>query len=178
MADKAKVRTILVLACLALAGAAPAAADDCTLCFSTPVPLSGVASATERPLTIVIATGLIFSRLALAGQDGGSASIDPHTGAKVTDRGMLDLGGSAVQGRGRISGTPGRAVRIDLPRSVAMTSSDGSSAVLTQLVTDLPSWPVLDGSGSLEFSFGGRIEVRGSGGGNFRGRIPITVDYN
>ena len=50
--------------------------------------------------------------------------------------------------------------------------------MLTELTTDLPGWPVLDASGTLEFSFGGRIEVRGSGGGNFRGRIPISVDYN
>lgn len=172
-ADKTLVRRIFVFAGLALVCSAPAAADDCTLCFA-----DGTSASKDRPLAIEIATGLVFSRLAVAGQNGGSAAIDPQTGAKVTDHGLIDLGGSAVQGRGRISGTPGRAVRIDLPRSVTMTAPDGSSAVLTDLVTDLPAWPTLDGSGALEFSFGGRIEVRGSSGGNFRGRIPITVDYN
>ncbi|HVR90351.1 MAG TPA: DUF4402 domain-containing protein [Novosphingobium sp.] len=171
------MRIILAFGLLALASAAPAEAQDCTLCFSTPAAQAG-AKADERPLTIEISTGLAFSRLALAGHDGGSAAIDPQTGAKITGHGLIDLGGSAVQGRGRISGTPGRQVRIDLPRSVTMSSTDGSTAVLTELTTDLPAWPVLDSSGILEFSFGGRLEVRGQGGGNFRGRIPISVDYN
>ena len=166
------VRIILALGSLALGIAAPAAAQDCALCFSAP------AAPGERPLTIEISTGIAFSRLAIAGHDGGTAAIDPQTGAKRTGQGLLDLGGSAVQGRGRISGTPGRAVRIDLPSRVTMTAADGSSAMLTDLATDLPAWPVLDSSGTLEFGFGGRIEVRGSTGGNFRGRIPITVDYN
>lgn len=170
------VRVVLTFAFLALASAAPAAAQDCTLCFLVPTPQAEKSG--ERPLTIEISTGLAFSRLAIAGQDGGSAAIDPQTGAKTTGQGLVDLGGSAVQGRGRISGTPGRTVRIDLPRSVTMSSTDGSTVVLTELTTDLPAWPVLDSSGILEFSFGGRLEVRGSGGGNFRGRIPISVDYN
>ena len=166
------VRTILACALVALISVVPAAAQDCNLCFAAP------AAPGERPLTIEISTGIAFSRLAIAGQDGGSAAIDAQTGAKTTGQGLVDLGGSAVQGRGRISGTPGRRVRIDLPRSVAMSSTDGSTAMLTGLTTDLPAWPVLDPSGSLEFSFGGRLEVRGPGGGNFRGRIPISVDYN
>lgn len=166
------VRKILPFALLAVLSAESAAAQSCALCFAAPQ------SPEERPLTIEISTGLAFSRLAVAGNDGGSAAIDPQTGAKSTGHGLVDLGGSAVQGRGRISGTPGRRVRIELPRSVTMSSTDGSTAVLTELTTDLPAWPVLDGSGTLEFSFGGRIEVHGSGGGNFRGRIPISVDYN
>lgn len=167
------MRPYHALAAFALAGAAPVAAEDCALCFETPAAQKG-----ERPLTIEIATGIAFSRLAVAGQDGGSAAIDPQTGAKSAGNGLIDLGGSAIQGHGRITGTPGRAVRIDLPRSVAMTSADGSTATLTDLTTDLPPWPVLDAAGTLEFNFGGRIEVRGGSGGNFRGRIPISVDYN
>ena len=166
------VRIILALGSLALGIAAPVAAQDCALCFSAPT-VPG-----ERPLTIEISTGIAFSRLAISGQDGGSAAIDPQTGAKRTGQGLLDLGGSAIQGRGRISGTPGRAVRIELPSRVTMSAADGTTAILTDLVTDLPAWPVLDAGGSLEFGFGGRLEVRGNHGGNFRGRIPITVDYN
>ena len=167
------MREPYLVAGLMLACAAPAAAQDCALCFAAPG-----ASDAGRPLTIEISTGLAFSRLAKVGPNGGSAVIDAQTGNKATDSGLIDLGGSAIQGHGRITGTPGRTVRIDLPRRITMTSTDGSNAVLTDLATDLPAWPVLDATGSLDFSFGGRIEVQGNGGGNFRGRIPITVDYN
>ncbi len=91
---------------------------------------------------------------------------------------MIDLGGMAVQGRGRITGTPQRAVRIDLPRQVTMSTPDGTSAELTDLVTNLPPFPLLDSAGTLEFTFGGQLNLKGHQGGNFRGRIPISVDYN
>lgn len=132
----------------------------------------------EAPLTIEIASGLTFSRLALTGTSGGSVSIDPLSGARSTDGGLVGLGGATLQGHARITGTPGRAVRIDLPRTVTMTTADGSEARLTDLVTDLPAWPVLDASGALEFSFGGRLEVPAGATGRLRGRIPISVDYN
>ncbi len=169
------VRLILPVAVLALlAIPAPVAGQDaCRLCFSS----DGLAEG-ERPLTIEIQTNLVFSRLALSGNEGGSAAIDPQSGSKRTDGGMIDLGGLSVQGRGRISGAPRRPVRIDMPRQVTMSAADGSSAELTDLVTDLPANPMLDGDGTLEFTFGGKMSVKGRQGGNFRGRIPISVDYN
>lgn len=136
------------------------------------------ASAEQPPLTIEIGSGLTFSRLALTGKDGGSAAIDPQSGARSTDGGLVALGGMAVQGRARITGAPLRAVRVDLPRSIAMTTSTGEEALLTDLATDLPAWPVLDATGSLEFSFGGKLTVPPGASGRLRGRIPISVDYN
>ncbi len=163
---------VAVLALLALS--APAAGQEaCRLCFGT----DGIAPG-ERPLTIEIYADLSFSRLALTGDSGGSAAIDPQSGAKRTGGGMIDLGGMSVQGRGRITGTPQRPVRIDLPQRVAMNAPDGTSGELTDLATDLPVNPVLDAAGTLEFTFGGKLNVRGNQGGNFRGRIPISVDYN
>jgi hypothetical protein len=147
----------------------------------TAVPLAGepLAAPDDQPLlTIEIGSGLTFSRLALTGKDGGSAAIDPQSGARSTEGGLVALGGMAVQGRARISGVPLRPVRIDLPRSVTMTTSTGGEAVLSDLTTDLPSWPVLDASGTLEFSFGGRLTVPPGASGRLRGRIPISVDYN
>lgn len=154
--------------------AAPGVAQvSCALCFE-----SGRQVAGERPLTIEITTDLAFSRLALGARGDGSASIDPQTGARAVTGGMVDLGGVTIQGRGRITGMPGRAVRIDLPPRITMNAETGATAELTDLTTDLPAWPVLDGNGTLEFSFGGNMRVRGQVGGNFRGRIPISVDYN
>ena len=169
------VRLLLPAAVLALlAIPAPLAGQDaCRLCFSS----DGLAEG-ERPLTIEIYTNLVFSRLALSGNEGGSAAIDPQSGSKRTDGGMIDLGGMSVQGRARISGVPRRPIRIDMPRQVMMSAADGSNAELTEMATDLPANPMLDADGTLEFTFGGKLHVKGRQGGNFRGRIPISVDYN
>lgn len=170
MGHKASVRYIPILLLLALP-ALPAAAQTCALC-------SGSSAAADQPLEIEIFSDLQFSRMALTGSGQASAEIDAQTGRKSTQGGLISLGGQSVQGRGRITGAPGRAIRLTLPSSVTMTSATGGSAELTDFVTDLPAWPVLDAGGSLEFSFGGRLRISGAVGGNLRGRIPITVDYN
>lgn len=132
----------------------------------------------EQPLVIEILSGITFSRLALTGKGQASAAIDPQTGEKRTDGGVVDLGGMAVEGRARISGEAYRGVRVTFPGSVTMTSTTGGTAELSDFTTDLPAWPVLDAGGFLEFSFGGRLKMTGPVGGSLRGRIPISVDYN
>lgn len=164
--------TAVVLA--GLAAAYPLAAQEsCRLCYG-----SGPVAQGERPLRIEIFADLSFSKLALSGHSGGSAAIDAQSGSKRTEGGVIDLGGMPVQGRGRVTGTPGRPVRIDLPGRVTMTSADGASADLVDFTTDLPAFPVLNAAGELEFTFGARIVLHGRQGGNYRARIPISVDYN
>lgn len=165
------VRPMLTILILALA--APAAAQgDCRLCYSD----SGKPG--ERPLTLEVFADLNFARLALTGQDGGSAEVDAASGSKRTGGAVVSLGGMPITGRGRVTGEPLREVRIDLPQSVPMTAPDGGTAELSGFTTDLPSRPTLDGNGELNFSFGARLVLRHGHGGNYRGRIPITVDYN
>lgn len=161
---------------LLIAPAGAAAQDGCILC----APAGGDASREdgERPLTIEITTDLAFSRMALTGPGQGSAAIDPQTGARRVGGNVVALGGTAVRGSGRITGTPGRAVRVDIPRRIVMTAGNGAQAELEDVVTDLPAYPVLDAGGVLEFSFGGELRISGDAGGVFRGRIPISVDYN
>lgn len=155
--------------------AAPAASQDsCRLCYGDPSTKPG-----ERPLNIEIYADLNFARLALTDRDGGNAEVDASTGSKRTGGGVVNLGGMAVTGRGRVTGEPGREVRITLPQTVPMTAADGAAAELTGFTTDLAGRPTLDGNGELTFSFGARLVLRGGGqGGNYRGRIPISVDYN
>ena len=168
-----RTATPVLIGLLALTSVPLGAQEGCRLCYS-----SGTAQSGERPLAIEIFADLSFSRLALTGETGGTAEIDPQTGGKRTTGAMIDLGGMSVQGRGRITGEPGRLVRVDLPGQVSMTASDGEPAELVDFRTDLPDFPRLDGTGALEFTFGARLVVRGRQGGNYRGRIPITVDYN
>ena len=132
----------------------------------------------RAPIDISIESGLSFSRLALLSKGDGAAEIDPFSGQQVTSSNLMDLGGSSFTGRARVTGEPFQPVRVDLPGSVTLRSAGGATAELTDFVTDLPDLPVLDANGNLEFTFGGVLRTMGAGAGNFRGRIPIRVDYN
>lgn len=160
--------------CALLLGASPLAAEApaCKLCSDA------VRAGEDQPLTIEISAGIELGRLARSGRGEASAALDPQSGARRIDAGFVDLGGFALTGRGRITGTPSRAVRIVLPSAITMRTPQGETAELTDLATDLPATPVLDAAGNLEFSFGGLLRVSGPGAGNFRGRIPITVEYD
>lgn len=167
-------RTYSLFAAIALLSAIPAhGQDSCRLCYADPMAKPG-----ERPLAIEIWADLSFARLAMTGRSGGSAAVDAQTGSKSTQGEMIDLGGAPVGGRGKVTGAPLREVRIDLPSRVPMTTQGGASAELTDFVTNLPPHPRLDANGELEFTFGARLVIKDGRGGNYRGRIPISVDYN
>jgi len=167
-------RSTLVLMAALLLPALPAAGQDaCRLCYADPGAKPG-----ERPLAIEIWADLSFAKLALTSRSGGSAQVDAHSGGKSTQGDMIDLGGAPISGRGKVTGAPLRAVRIDLPQRVPMTTPDGASGELTDFTTNLPPHPRLDANGELEFTFGARLVVKSGRGGNYRGRIPISVDYN
>jgi hypothetical protein len=129
------------------------------------------------PLRIEIESGIDFSRSALRGTLDGDALIDPQTGEKIVGPNLIDLGGLAYQGRARVTGKPLQPVRIDLPASVTLRSAKGAKAELTDFTTDIPGVAVLDANGELTFRFGARITTIEARGGNFRGRIPIRVEY-
>jgi hypothetical protein len=131
----------------------------------------------ERPLTITVESGLSVGRLGLTGRQDGNADIDPQTGAKKVGARMVDLGGLSFQGKATISGQPLRPVRIELPQTVVLYSSTGAEAELSDIRTDLPGVAMLDASGQLQFSFGATISSKDGQGGDFRGRIPIRVEY-
>ena len=166
------VRTLALAAAILLCTPAQAQ-DNCRLCYGDAAAVAG-----ERPLTIEIWTDLNFSKLAVTGRMGGSAELPATGGEKRTTGDLVDLGGISVTGHGKITGVPLRPVRIELPDQVEMTTPDGGQARLTQFTTDLPAHPALDANGELEFSFGARLILSGGRGGNYRGRIPISVDYN
>lgn len=160
--------SLAVLSCSATAQDA----GPCDLCFE------GQTRQEEMPLRIEIVSGIDFSRMALVGEQDGSAQLDPQTGRKDTDRGLIDLGGMAFQGRAKVSGEPLRQVRIELPEQVTLYSPLGGKVELSDFVTDIPEIAALDAMGRLEFRFGARLQTIGAMGGTFRGRIPIRIDYN
>ena len=149
------------------------ACDDC----ASAAPSGEIFERPERPLHIEIESGLRFGRMALRGYGDGAARLDPETGRNRVESNMIDLGGASFEGRARVTGEPLRPVRIELPSSVLLRSSDGAEARLSDFVTDLPPVAMLDRNGVLEFAFGARLTSQGSRGGDFRGRIRIRVDY-
>jgi hypothetical protein len=131
----------------------------------------------ERPLSITIESGINVGRVGLKGREDGNAQIDAQTGAKQVGPGMVDLGGLSFQGKATITGKPLRPVRIELPQTVTLYSPSGAEAELSDFCTDLAGVAMLDEQGQLQFNFGATITSKNGQGGNFRGRIPIRVEY-
>jgi Domain of unknown function (DUF4402) len=174
------MKRVLLLAMLFLpmgSGASPAIAQ-CRLCEVQPKAVSGgEPNAPENvPLRIEIESALDFSRLTSV-QSGGSVQIDAQTGARSVSGGLVALGGMPFRGTVRLSGAPRRAIRIDMPSRVMLSSSTGGIAEVYDIVTDLPPAPMLGSDGALGFSFGGKLMVKGQISGTFHGAIQITADY-
>ena len=163
----------VLVAMVALATATSSAADEpaCDVCLASSI------SGEIRPLNVEVESGLQFSRLALRGVGDGDAQIDPGTGEKRVGANMIDLGGLSFEGRARVTGEPLRPIRVELPPRVLLRTAEGAQAELIDFVTDLPPVAMLDQNGVLSFAFGARIVTRGARGGQFRGRIPIRVEY-
>lgn len=168
----------LFLASVSFTQPSPAAAQ-CQLCAqpSGGTTTRDMPSVPEKPLRIEIVTHLDFSRLALLDRAGGEVSIDPSSGHRQMNGGITDLGGLSLNGEGRLEGEPGRLVRVMLPERIILSAPNGSTAELVKLETNLPAQTRLDRSGRLNFSFGGKLKVRGNADGQYRGRITITADY-
>lgn len=178
----AKFRTVLPVLMLLLGWMVvlpDGLAAQCRLCAVEPGSASSQAGSgqTETPLNIEITANLDFSRLALLSRAGGEVELDPESGQRRFSGGITDLGGLSLHGEGRLTGEPGRLVRVQLPERITLSAPNGSTADLVKLDTDLPAQARLDRDGRLTFSFGGRLRVTGNASGQFRGRIAITADY-
>jgi len=149
---------------------------QCRLCTAEENAQRNADNTSSVPLTVTIEADIRFSRLALNGRSG-EARLDTNSGITQTDGGLINLGGLSLTGSARITGEPGRSVRIDLPERVRMVNQTGDQAELVNLKTTLPARPRLDLDGSLSFSFSGTLRIQNNSGGNYRGRIPISAEY-
>jgi hypothetical protein len=87
------------------------------------------------------------------------------------------ISGRAMVGSVIVRGEAGRGVRILLPSRIEMHSLSGGSLIIEGIASDLGSAPRLDSAGVLAFRFGGRLRVSGDAEGEYRGDVPITVEY-
>jgi hypothetical protein len=169
-----KLRPLLSL-CLLVAVPSSASAQ-CMLCGKDPGGAATTARKGETPLRVEVETQLDMGRVAV-GAMGGEVEVDPLTSARRLRGDVVDLGGFAVSGTVTVRGEPGAEVRVFLPATVDLESGDGRTARVVGLATDLDAAPRLGPDGRLQFRFGGRLQVAGLGDGDYRGRIPVTVEY-
>ncbi|QNM82112.1 DUF4402 domain-containing protein [Sphingomonas sabuli] len=164
----------LAAAAALLAGVPSSASAQCRLCSTPTTELATDANGADIQLSLEAA--LDFDNLVLDGDGQGEATLLP-TGHRSASGSVTAVSARAMVGSVAITGVPGRAVRIDLPPRIELHSSRGGRIIIESIETDLPSAPRLDSAGNLNFRFGGRLDVRGGIEGDYRGDVPITVEY-
>ena len=163
----------MLAAALLVAAAAPAR-GQCRLC-DRPTTAAPTLADNGRISLSVDAT-LDFDRLVLLGAGQGSATLLPN-GERRSSGSVAAMSGRAMVGAVVIRGEAGRAVRVDLPLRIQLYTLGGGSISIEDIVSDLPDQPKLDSAGNLSFRFGGRLTVSGEAEGDYRGDVPITVEY-
>ena len=162
----------LLAGAFAVPGAGPA---QCRLCAS---PSTSPDVATDgTPIRLEVQARLDFDQVVLLDSaSSGTARLAPD-GSSSTSGAIGALSGRAMVGSVIVRGEPGRLVRIAFPSSITLHGVTGNSIRVRALTSDLPGAPRLDSGGMLQFRFGGELEISGSVEGDYRGDIPITVDY-
>ena len=168
-----------LLALALAAGAAavagpPPAGGQCRLC-ETPVTARDTAGEGAE-VSLEIETSLNFDRLILFGEGDGAAILRPD-GSRAVEGSVTELGPRAMVGTAIVRGEPNRVVRVELPRRIDLYSLSGGQIAFDDVASDLPALPRLDSAGNLTFRFGGRVRVTGDSDGEYRGELPITVEY-
>lgn len=162
----------LLCAALVMPAAAPA---QCRLCEA---PSSGPDQlADSAPIRLEVQARLNFDQLILLDSSAiGTARLAPD-GSSSTSGSIGAMTGRAMVGSVIIRGEPGRLVAIGFPSAIQLYGLTGGTIRLRALTSDLPSAARLDSQGMLQFRFGGELDVSGNVEGEYRGDIPITVDY-
>ena len=128
------------------------------------------------PVSLDVEASLDFDRLILIGKGEGSAQLSPDGGRSFTGS-ITAIGARAMVGEVTVRGEPGRIVRVSLPDSIELYGLAGGSIRLESIRSDLAPMPRLDADGRLSFRFGGILRVSGDLDGEFRGDVPIDVEY-
>lgn len=170
----AKFLTLVLAGMTATAVTSWPADAQCRLC-DTPTTARNDPTVNDD-IQLEIETRLNFDRLILFGENQGAAVLRPD-GSSAAEGAVAEIGPRAMVGTVVVHGEPNRTVRVDLPRRIELYSLGGGRITVDEVVSDLPSLPRLDSAGNLTFRFGGRLVVTGDAEGDYRGDLPITVEY-
>jgi hypothetical protein len=157
-----------------VAGGSGSAPAQCRLCDKPTTELHQEDSG--GPIQLEVQATLDFDRLVMMGSSDGSATLLPD-GQRSASGSIATVSASAMVGSVTVHGEPNRILRVDMPPRILLYSLGGGSISIDRIETDLPGLPKLDSAGNLSFRFGGRLHIRGDSEGEYRGDVPITVDY-
>ena len=166
-----KLLTIVAVLAVAVPSAAGA---QCRLCDQPTTARPDVS--TTGDVQLQVETNLNFDRLILAGSGNGAATIRPD-GSSGAEGAVGQVGPRAMVGTVLVHGDPGRALRVEIPRRIELYSLSGGRLTLEDVTSDAGGAPRLDAAGNLSFRFGGRLILSGDADGQYRGDLPISVDY-
>jgi hypothetical protein len=167
-------RALIAFAAFAAAiGARPAWAQ-CRLC-DVPI-LSPEEPDDQIPLEISVDSDLNFDRLLMEHEGAGTARLMPD-GVKSATGSIGSVGGRADVARIIVRGAPGRPLSVRLPDRIDLQGLKGGMLVIDSIVSDLPDAPTLDSAGQLVIQLGGEVRITGESDGDYRGSIPVSVDY-
>jgi hypothetical protein len=171
--SRTKLLILSLGGCAAAVLSAPASAQ-CRLCDqpSTRLPVDSA----DGDVQLTLETSLDFDRLIFSGVGMGAATLRPD-GSHGAEGVVASVGPRATVGMVSVHGEPGRSLRVEIPHRLELFSLSGGRITLDQVTTDLPAMPRLDSAGNLTFRFGGRLSVTGDTDGQYRGDLPITVEY-
>jgi hypothetical protein len=170
----AKLLALVLAAGAAAAVTAWPANGQCRLCDKPVTSRDDPAAGSD--VTLEIETRMSFGRLVFMGSGQGAAVIRPD-GSTSAEGAVADVSPRAMAGTVVVHGEPGRALRVELPHRIELYSASGGRITFDDVVSDLPSTPRLDPGGNLTFRFGGRLQISGDADGEYRGDLPITVEY-
>jgi hypothetical protein len=167
-------RLLSSLAAVLLAGAPMPAFAQCRLCSTPTTDLQSDPDGGD--IRLDVQATLDFDRLVMLGSGQGDAILLPNGDRSATGS-VATVSARAMVGSITVHGEPNRALRVEMPGSIQLYSLTGGRISVDQLGTDLPGMPRLDSTGNLTFRFGGRLRISGDADGDYRGDVPITVEY-
>ncbi len=170
-------RTLPLLGLFALLNAAvpTGAAAQCRLCATPDTGVAQVGSE-STPLSVEVDTALDFDRLILMDEGSGAARIEPN-GTRIASGSIGMVSGRAAVARIVVRGEPGRSVDVIVPSRIELIGMKGGTIRIESILSDLPRTPMLDSNGQLTILIGGELTVSGDADGDYRGDVPVRVDY-
>ena len=164
---------LLMLACAATVPSGSAVAQ-CRLCSN---PTTAIDQGPDKSdVELEIETNLNFARLILAQAGSGQAVLRPD-GSSYATGSVAPAGARSTVATIKVHGEANRALRIDVPRRIDLYSLGGARLTFDQVETDATLLPKLDSAGNFTFHIGGRLRFIGDEDGDYRGDLPITVEY-
>lgn len=158
----------LAMSLSAAGWAAPAAPD----------PAARASLQVVRPLSLARTADLDFARLGVT--TGGTATVNPLTGALSVTGGVISLGGTPSPARYLGAASKRTVVNIRIPRQPVLITRVGGTETLSMSAFTLDGQDKrsLAAAASFTFAVGATITVpAGTVEGLYEGEIDVTVQY-